>query len=309
MTASPLFPRPFALGTLLLIGVCFGSNHIAARLAFDHGTGLVTAILMRSGLTAVALLGVVLWLRLPLRPPVGSRRWLLALGLLIALQSLLLYSAVARIPVALALLAFNTFPVLYALLSWALGGRPPSRRAAALMGLILLGLALALDAPARLGLAADAGGPSLALGVALALGGSLVFAVALWITEHRLPAVPGPLRSLCTMALVCLATALGGLVAGQAGLLPGALHWPADGLGWLGLLLLTLLYGCAFSVLFVLMPRLEMARNASALNIEPIAVLALGWLLLDQALRAPQVLGALLVVAGIVLLARTGAKP
>jgi hypothetical protein len=54
------------MGIVLLLGVVFASNHIAARFAFDHGTGLVTAVLVRSGVTAIALLAVVLWMRLPL---------------------------------------------------------------------------------------------------------------------------------------------------------------------------------------------------------------------------------------------------
>ncbi len=103
-----------------------------------------------------------------------------------------------------------------------------------------------------------------------------------------------------TMAIVSISALLGGLT----GVMPGALHWPADATGWLGLALLTLLYGTAFSGLFVLMPRLDMARNAAALNIEPIAVLVMGWLILGQKLAAIQVAGALLVVTGIVLLAR-----
>lgn len=299
---SPL-PRRAALAALLLLGVTFGSNHVAARVAFDHGTGLVTAVLMRSGLTALALLGVLFAQKIPLRPPAGSGRWLAALGLLIAVQSLCLYSAVARIPVALALLAFNTFPVLYALLSWALGGSAPTKRAAGLMALIFAGLALALDAPGRL-MSAGATGPSLATGVAFAIAASMLFAIALWVTEKRLNAVRGPLRSFTTMTIVCIAVA----VAAGTGLMPGALRWPADTAGWIGLALLTLFYGTAFSLLFVLMPRLDMARNAPALNIEPVAVLVLGWLVLGQALAPLQVVGALLVVAGIVLLAVTGGK-
>ncbi len=284
---------------LLVLGVCFGSNHVAARLAFDHGTGLITAVVARSGVTALALLGVVLWQGNSLRPPAGTARWLPVLGLLITIQSLLLYSAVARIPVALALLAFNTFPVLYALLSWALGGKAPGKRAALVMLLILFGLSLALDAPAALGAVAKTG-PALAGGVMFAVGAAITFASALWVTEHRLQTVAGPLRSMTTMAIVGVAALLGGFT----GVMPGAMHWPADTTGWVGLALLTLLYGTAFSTLFVLMPKLDMARNASALNIEPIAVLVMGWLILGQKLTLIQVAGALLVVTGIVLLAR-----
>lgn len=296
--SSP-FPKRTALFVLLLLGVALGSNHVAARIAFDHGTGLITAVAARSGVTALALLGVVLWQGSGLRPPAGSVRWLAVLGLVVSVQSLLLYSAVARIPVALALLAFNTYPVLYALMSWAFGGRAPTRHAAGVMALILFGLSLALDAPAALGAIARTG-PALAGGVMFSVGAAIMFALALWVTEHRLHKVAGPLRSLTTMSIVGVVVLMGGLT----GVMPGAMHWPADATGWLGLTLLTVLYGSAFSALFMLMPRLDMARNASALNIEPIAVLILGWLILGQTLTLIQVAGVLLVVTGIVLLAR-----
>ena len=293
------FPKRTALLVLLVLGVTFGSNHVAARIAFDHGTGLITAVVARSGVTALGLLGVLLWQGSGLRPPPGSGRWLPVLGLLISVQSLLLYSAVARIPVALALLAFSTFPVLYALVSWAFGGKAPGKRAAGVMLLILFGLSLALGAPAALGAVANTG-PALAAGVMFAIGAAITFALALWVTEHRLHKVAGPLRSFTTMSIVGVVV----LVAGLTGVMPGALHWPADITGWVGLTLLTVLYGTSFSSLFVLMPRLDMARNAAALNIEPIAVLVMGWLILGQKLTLIQVAGALLVVTGIVLLAR-----
>jgi drug/metabolite transporter (DMT)-like permease len=48
------------------------------------------------------------------------KRMLPAIGLLIGVQSLCLYSSVARLPVALALLAFNTYPIWTALWSGSL---------------------------------------------------------------------------------------------------------------------------------------------------------------------------------------------
>ena len=54
-------------------------------------------------------------------------RTLLA-GLLIASQSYCLYSAVALIPPALALLVFQTSPMVYVMLTWALGKERPRWR-------------------------------------------------------------------------------------------------------------------------------------------------------------------------------------
>ena len=53
----------------------------------------------------------------------------------------------------------------------------------------------------------------------------------------------------------------------------------------------------------MLMPRLDMPRNAPAANIEPIAALVMGWIVLNQTLKPSQIVGALMVMGGIVLLA------
>lgn len=312
-TPAP-FPRGIAIGILLLLGVVFASNHIAARFAFDHGTGLVTAVLVRSGATALILLGVVLWLRAPLKlVAYGVQpRWVWTLGALIALQSLLLYSAVARIPVALALLVFNLFPALFTLLNWALGGPRPTAKTAGLIALIITGLALALDLPGQL-TQPGSGSAQFWAGVAFGLGAASVFAVALRVTEVKLKSLTGPVRSLWTMGLatlmlsaISIAVLAGGAGEGAGQWLARSLNWPSNWIGWLGLTGLTLCYGSAFSFLFALMPRLDMARNAPASNIEPVAALVLGWSLLGQSISVMQLLGASTVVLGIVLLALNG---
>ena len=293
--SDSLFPRRLAVALLMLLACSFAGNHIAARIAFDDDTGVLLAILCRSGITFVVLASLLLWQRQPLSLPTGARRWQLLLGLLIATQSLCLYSAVARIPVALALLVGNTFPMLLALLTWALGGPRPTRRTVLFMGLILCGLVLALDVPAHL---AGKANPHWLLGVSLAFCAACVFACALWITDHKLAAVRGPVRSLLTLLIVFASM----LVAGASGVMPAGLALPASGNGWIALASLVVLYGVAFTLLFVCVPRLNMAQNAPVMNVEPIATLLLGWALLDQRLSTWQLVGGAVVVCGIVLL-------
>lgn len=294
-----LFPRQVAIAVLILVACTFAANHVAARFAFDHGTGLLLAILCRSGITLLLLAGLVAWQRESLRLPPGTGRWQLLLGLLIAVQSLCLYSAVARIPVALALLISNTFPIQLALITWALGGPPPSKRASTIMGVIFIGLVLVLDLPGRLA-GMDGGDPRWWAGVAYAVVAAFVFAVGLWVTDHKLKPVRGPVRSFMTMAIVFGSMAL----AGAAGLVPGGLSWPQGSAGWWGLGCLMLLYGAGFSTLFLTLPRLNMAENAPVMNIEPVASLLLGWLILNQTLAPIQMLGGVVVLSGIVWLAR-----
>lgn len=298
MTSIAVLPRRTAVAILLTLGTLFAANHVAARLAFDDQAGLLLAIVCRSGLTLLALAGFVLWRQPRLRLASGLVKWQIVLGLLIALQSLCLYSAVARIPVALALLIGNTFPILLALLTWVLGGSRPTRRACLLMGLILCGLILVLDLPAWLS-ASGPMTPAWKAGIGFAFMSACVFACALWITEHRLSTLPGAVRSLYTILIVFC----GMLVAGAAGVLPGGMNPPASGLGWAALATLSVLYATAFTILFVFVPRLDMARNAPVMNIEPVASLLFGWLLLDQIFGGLQLLGGAVVLGGIVLLA------
>lgn len=297
MAVPAPFPRKLAIALLALLACSFAGNHIAARFAFDDGTGVLLAILCRSGITLLVLAGLLAWQRQPLALPAGTLRWQLLLGLLIATQSLCLYSAVARIPVALALLVGNTFPMLLALLGWALGGPRPTGRSVLCMGLILCGLVLALDVPARL---ADSGeaNPHWTLGVSLAFCAACAFACALWITDHKLAALRGPVRSLLTLVIVFSSM----LLAGMSGVMPSGLSAPGSAGGWLALASLVVLYGIAFTLLFVCVPRLNMAQNAPVMNIEPIATMLLGWALLEQHLSGLQLLGGAVVVGGIVLL-------
>lgn len=291
------FPRHIAVLVLVCLGCAFAGNHVAARVAFDDGAGVLLAILMRSGGTLIVLAGLVFWQRQTIRLAPGAWRWQLLLGLLIATQSICLYSAVARIPVALALLVANVFPILLTLLTWTLGGARPTARTAMLMGLILVGLIFVLQVPERL-TSSDAVGPEWVLGVALAFCAASVFATALWITDHKLSQVRGSVRSMLTMLVVFTSANL----AGASGLLPGGLSLPQSDTGWIALAVLVGLYGAGFITLFVSVPRLNMSRNAPVMNIEPLATLIMGWLVLDQMLAAGQILGGVIVIFGIVML-------
>jgi drug/metabolite transporter (DMT)-like permease len=125
-----------------------------------------------------------------------------------------------------------------------------------------------------------------------------VFACALWITDHKLSQVRGSVRSLLTIFIVFSSVNLAGLT----GALPGGLNLPATSTGWLALATLVVLYGTGFIVLFISVPRLDMPRNAPVMNIEPLATLLMGWIVLDQMLSKGQILGGVIVVMGIVLL-------
>ncbi|EWH02592.1 EamA family transporter [Halomonas sp. BC04] len=303
MAVPDLLPRHVAVLLLAGVATLFAGNHVAARLAFDEGTGLLLAVLVRSAVALAVLVVLFIAQGKRLVVPAGARRWQLLAGLMVAVQSLCLYSAVARIPVVVALLLMNTFPIQLALLTWALGGPRPTLRAALIMGVILVGLVVVLDVPTLL-IAPEALGEEWLAGVAFGLGAATAFSLALWITEHHLGEVGSTLRSLLTMLTVLAAM----LLAGAMSLVPGGMALPASATGWAGLVSLAVLYSVAFSVLFISVPRLEMARNAPVMNVEPVASLALGYLVLGQMLSGIQLIGGGIVLGGIVVLSLSRAR-
>ena len=280
--------------TLLLIALLMASNHVAARLAFDHGVTVATAVAFRSTGTALAV-GVLLILQhVPVRLTPRQRRALPAIGVLIGVQSLCLYAAVARLPVVLALLVFNAFPLMTALWARVLYQHRPERAVLVAMPLILLGLVLALDVMgAASGLGAAGQWQAIGAGVAFALVAALLFGLALVLTEHEAGALDGRVRTAGSMAVV-------GAVAIAAALAQGGFALPTAGAGWWGLGLLTLLYGTGITLLFTVLPRLGVVGNSAVLNVEPVFALILAWLILGQAVAPVQVLGALIVVGTVV---------
>lgn len=285
-----------AFASLLLIAFMMGTNHVAARLAFEHGVDVPTAVAFRSGVTALVVALLLRVYRVPVRLTARHRKALPAMGLLVGVQSLCLYSAVARLPVALALLAFNTYPLWTALWARLVYGHRPHRNMVRAMPVMLLGLALALDVlGAASGLGAAGHWSRIGAGVAFALTAAATFGLALVLTQHEAGDLDGRLRTFSTMGIVAVLALTG--VAYQ-----GGFHLPTAAPGWWGLLGLTALYGTAFTIMFTVLPRLGVVGHSAIMNIEPIFALVLAWAVLGQAIAPVQVAGGLLVVATVVWL-------
>jgi drug/metabolite transporter (DMT)-like permease len=285
-----------AFATLLLIAFMMGANHVAARMAFDHGLDVATAVAVRSGVTALVVSLLVVLQAVPVRLTARHRRALPAIGVLIGMQSLCLYSSVARLPVALALLAFNTYPLWTALWARVVYGHRPEPRVLRAMPVLLLGLALALDVMgAASGLGASAQWGRIGTGVAFAMAAAALFGLALVLTQHEAGDLDGRLRTASTMGMVTAMALMG--VAIQ-----GGFHLPQAAPGWWGLAALTFLYGTAFTIMFTVLPRLGVVANSAIMNAEPIFALALAWAILGQAIAPSQVAGGVLVVATVIAL-------
>jgi drug/metabolite transporter (DMT)-like permease len=273
-----------------------GANHVAARFAFAHGLDVTTAIAVRSSLTALVV-GLILWrAKVSLTLSAKQPRALLGVGFLIALQSYCLYSAVARLPVALALLGFNTYPLWIALWARLLYKHQPEPAVLRVMPIMLIGLALALDVlGASSGLGAQGQWAVIGEGVFFALAAAALFGIAMVLTQHEAGDLDGRVRTLSTMTCVAILAWL--MIGTQTGL-----HLPDASEGWLGLCMLSLLYGTGFTIMFTVLPRLGVVGNSAIMNVEPVFALILAWILLDQEIAPIQLVGALVVVSTVMYL-------
>jgi len=278
------------VGILLLLAcsTLFASNHVAARIAFDHGASVAAAVALRAAGTALVLFCMLRIQGIPLTLPRALRRPALVAGVLVAVQSYCLFSAVALIPAALALLVFQTSVLLYVLICWASGREAPRLGSLAAMALALAGLALVLDVrPAHFA----ASWAELGAGVLWAFGGAVSFAFVYYANGYVLKPLDGRLRALVMTSVTTVLAVAGGAAT-------DALALPRDGTGWVGLALVTVFYCIALSLLFVVLPKLP-PTSSVALNFEPIALLALAWIFLGQAVTSAQIAGAFVTVGAI----------
>jgi len=291
MTHNEFLPRPIIIGILIVAATLFAGNHIAARFAFDNGTGLLLAVLARGGAALLLMLSIALIRKASFKIPSSLVKWQMLLVLLIAAQSVCLYSAITRVPVAVALLLVNTWPIIFIVCSWIMGKRKVNLITLIILGVILLGLSLVLNVNADVSLMEN-----WTTGVALGILSAFLLASAMWITQYQLSELQGSVRSSYTMlGVVILMTLLG-----ASGFFPNGLSLPQNQQGWLGLMMLAVLYGIAVTLLFVLTAKLDMARNSPILNFEPVASLFLGYLFLGQFLNHMQLIGGGIVILGIV---------
>ena len=287
---------PQAFATLVLLACMMAGNHVAARIAMENGVDVITAVAVRSAVTAGVVALIVAAVGVKVQMTVRHRWMMVLIGLLVTLQSAWLYSSVARLPVGLALLAFNTYPLWAAFWAWALYRHRPERAGLVAMPVILLGLSLALDvAGAASGLGAQGQWARIGAGAAFATAAAATFGLILVLTQHEVAALDGRFRSALSMGIVAVLTLA--FAGSQTGL-----HLPNAPAGWWGLAALTFLYGTGFTVMFTLLPKLGVVGSSPIMNVEPVAALLLAWPILGQAMAPVQWVGAVLVVGAVMAL-------
>lgn len=288
-----------ARGLILALGsaLCFGLSGSLARGLLDSGWDAVAVVIVRIALAAIVVLPFgVRALRGNWEPV--RRGWATIVGygaLAVAGAQFCYFSAVAHMAVAPALLIEYTAPAAVVLWLWLRHGQRPGRLTLAGAAIAAAGLVLVLDL--------ISGGQVSPIGVAWSLG-AMVGAAAYFVISAN------PNTGLPPLTLAAGGLTVGGAllaVASAVGLLPWrSSTTPVTYAGrefawWEPLLALGLITAAAAYVLGIAASRILGSRLASFVAlIEVLAAVVFAWLLLGELPRPVQLLGGLLVLAGVV---------
>ncbi len=297
MTATA---RRGALGIAmgLAAGLAFGTGGIIVKPLFAEGWTPGAAVFGRLVVAAVVLaIPALVAVRFDLRPLLRGWRLVLAYSVLaVAGVQLAFYAALERIPVSIALLIEYLAPVVLLLVAWGRTRRTPHR-------LVLIGAALAL-----IGLVLVIG-PSGAgaldpVGVILACI-AMIGVAFYYVVGDRAPEGVPPV-TLAWAGFVLGGAALG--IAGLVGVLPmratfgGALFFGLDVPWWVPLVTVGIVSTAFAYVAGITSITLLGARVASFLGLsEVIFAGVIGWIVLGEAIGPVGLIGAVLILGGIVL--------
>src|SRR5688500_8720839 len=286
------------LGLALLSGATFGTSGSFASSLFAAGWTPGAAVTARVVVAAIVLtIPALIVLRRSGRSLGGGSRTMAIYGVVVVAGcQLCFFNAVAHLSVAVALLIEYSGVLLVVGWLWASGGQRPRRLTVVGALIAIAGLAFVLN------IAGDASIDP--IGVLWGLGAAVGLAMYFVLSA-------GDADSLPPVVVAWGGLAVGGvalLAAGAVGALPmsaprtdvvlldAQLSWLVPVLG------LSLVAAVIAFVAGIAAARLLGAKVASFLGLtEVLFAVIIAWILLDQALTAPQILGGMLVVAGIAL--------
>ena len=277
-------PFPF-FGYLIVViaALAFAGNNVFAVLSYEGGTTPLTLITIRMALALIALTILMLVTGRSILLARRERNAALALGVLQAVMSYCLMAAFDHIAVGLAVLIFYLYPVLTALGAWLM--RQETLNRGIFIGLIgsFGGLALALG---------DTGATVSIFGMALAAAAALFMTCVILLSAKIL-------QTDNSRAVTVHMHISGALIFVVISLIAGDFSLPQTDRGWIGLIAVPLFYTIAVATFFAGIAWVGGVRASLVMNLEPIASIALGFILLGQALSERQLLGAAIVIMAV----------
>ncbi len=300
--------RLVGIGLGVLSGIAYGTGPMFAKSVYAAGLDWMALLAWRFFFAMV-----VSWAWLLIQPHAWSelrslsRRTigrLLFTGATFILTASVYYAAVERIPTSLEALLMYAYPAVVAVLSLRLGYPFRGRLAWASLGVVLAGAVLTIG-----GIEARVDQLGVLIGAFSPLAYAIYIILAAWMAGER-PGQTADMRSEGKGAEVSPPVAGAVMMTGtwltmlviaataREPLLPGQVPveaWP--GLFGIGLFAAAI----AIQAFYASVARIGAAMASLMATVEPLVVIALGVVLLGESLTPPQVAGAMLVLAGVLL--------
>jgi drug/metabolite transporter (DMT)-like permease len=285
----------------------FGTLGPLSRFAYDAGMEPLAFVGWRAFIGLIATAAVVAWrvrrgdevlVRWAALP--ARERLLLGIAALTGFTlNFAMFIAFDLVTIALALLAFYTFPAMVAVAAVALGREQLDRPKAVALVLALAGMVAVVAGQ----LDPEAGIEFNWLGVALALSAAVSQAVFVTISRDGYRSVPTDQA----MTVIMLTTVVCAMIIAVATGAAGTLAYPLTEPSILPLVLFTGIFAAAVpSLLFLTGIRLIGGLRAGILMlIEPVVGVALAALLLEEGLQPIQLLGGAAILAAAILVQRS----
>lgn len=291
--------RPAAgpLALLLTGAVAIGFAPIFAKLAMDHGEIGPSAAAFWRVFVALPVFVLLLAIRRPLPAPDGPRlhpAWLLVPGLLFAGDLAAWHGSLLYTTAAISTLLANLQAVIVGVVGWLFLRERVNVQFGIGGALALTGVAgvLFLDADAS----APGANPLLGDGLAIL---TAVFYASYLITMKSLR------RRWSVAVLMSWSCAAAAPVLLACAFLAGERIMPTTAAGWWSIIAMALVAHCLGQGLIIAsLARLPASFSAVTLLIQPLAVVVLGWLMLEQALTGSQLFAGAVVLVGIYLARR-----
>lgn len=278
--------RVFGYAVAVVASLCFATGTALAVFAYGEGADPLSVTTLRTSFALVAIFILIkatggVW-RLERR----DRWFMLAMGLVLALQSITHYIGILLLPLAVATLIFFMFPFWIALGAHLSGQDRITPGIIAALVAAFCGLLLVLDVGGSTELDS--------LGMVFALIAAVGFAVIVLSTQPVLRRIPDTRA----VSLHLHVTAVAALIL--ACIVQGEFALPRTQIGWTAFLVVPFFYTAAVIGLYYSIAAIGPVRMSLVTNLEPVAAIVYGFVLLDQELTWLQLAGAALVVGAIV---------
>ncbi len=275
---------------LIISAVLYGVSPILAAIAYRGGINGITLTFLRSSVSVPLLLAIILADKRPLRLPKRALGSVIALGVFGgALPILLLYLSYNFISTGLATTLHFIYPIVTVLASAVIYHERMPRIMLSAVVLVTVGIFMFSDIDAR----SDKAGIILAL-----LSGLFYSFYVIYIDRSGLDRLDYMVLTFYVMLIMSAATFIFGLAT-------GSLSFDFSPLSWSVSVVISLMVTLGAMPLFQAGIRYEGASAAGILStVEPVTSVALGALFLGERVETGQLMGAGMILFGVILAER-----